>query len=166
MQRWISISLGGLLLWASASWAVSKVGGGILSNDVVGFLSSVPPAYNRFLISPDQDVRMDGPPLISNGALQMRFMVVHLLENEQPQWVGKTDRQEFHDYFLNYGWTQVSHTDPCIEQFEKDNGNAITRVLSWGDGRGVVFTSTSANAPDVTALGDNLKLSPGVCSWK
>jgi hypothetical protein len=166
MARSFPWLFGPLLVWSAAAGAVSKVGGGILSNDVVGFFSAIPTAYERFFIAADQDVRMDARPVINGGTVEARFMLAHLLENEQPHWLGKTDRTEFQLHFQSHGWQWILHSDPCVEQWEKDSGSGITRVLSWGGGRGVLFVSSVANSSDVRLSAKKLQLRSGVCSWK
>lgn len=158
--------LGGLLTAASPSWAVSKVGGGTLSNDDAGFRSKVPPDYERYHILPSQDVRMDASPVIRGNSVQQRFILAYLLANEQPQWVGKTDRTEFRDFYRGFGWRDMGHAESCVEHWVKVSGGMITRLLSWGDGRGAIFTSTPGQEWDLEYMAHSLRLDPGVCSWR
>ncbi len=166
MKRLKLVLMGGLLLWASAAWSVSRVGGGILGNEEVGFIASLSPDYTRYYIAADDDVRMDASPVFNNGRLQSRTIMVFMLKNEQPQWVGRTDRLEFQNHFFGLGWQALRHSDPCVEHFEKINSSTVTRVLSWGDGRGIIVTSAIAQYEDVKAMANSTTLDPGACSWK
>lgn len=161
----LNLIVSGLLLWTPPTWAVSKVGGGTLSNEDVGFYCSIPLGYQTFYVAPDQDVKMDAPHGGRGSFVIPRFLVAHMLENEQPEWVGKTDASEFANHFAAAGWTRVPHVEPCVEQWEKPGTGALTRVLSWGDGRGVIFVGPS-QYNDVRQIADSLRLVPGACSWK
>jgi len=166
MKSFSKLVAGGLLLWASAAMAVSKVGGGTLSNEEVGFLFNIPHGYDRFSISSNQDVRMDGEPVFRAGVLEPRFIMTYLLANEAPH-LATTDRKKFRDMFIAHYWLDQTKLGSCVEHWVKVNGNSVTRILSWGDGRGVILTTLLGNEADVRSAAFSLKLMPGApCSWR
>ncbi len=151
--------------WLTPAWPVSRVGTGTLSNDDIGFQTAKPAHFSSVRIFENGSVRMQAR-MFGHGRVREFFVLFMLLENEQPQWVGRTDRAEFRETFEENGWTRLNHKEPCVEAFKKDSDTAITYILSWGDGRGAIFTAPLEREADVMQMANDLTLFEGVCSWK
>lgn len=161
--------LGGLLLGAASSFAVSRVGGGVLWNPAVGFQSDLPTSLNRYFVASDDSVRGEGTPVFDgrSNALRPQVLFVFMLNNEQPIWGGVDDRQLFIDYYLQKGWTAYPHPDTCVLAFRKITASSVTYVLNWGQGNGIIvntdlFTINQASAKKIV---DTL-VRTGACQWK
>ena len=161
------IVMGALLAWAPLGWPVSRVGTGKVSNEENGFVASIPPGYSNFIVASNQNLSMEGGLYFKGlGSPERRRLMVYLLSNQQPRWVGRFDRAEFAEFFESAGWLRVAHRDPCVEQFEKSSGSGFTRVLSWGGGMGAIVASPEALSDDVKVVADTLEIAGGFCSWK
>lgn len=158
----------GLLTWAAGASAVSKVGGGTLWNPEVGFSTSIAPQFNRFNISSNDNVVARGRPILDGrNNLVPQALYVFMLHNEQPFWVGKTDRAAFADYYLASGWTQIPHRQPCVEIWRKVFPESATWILSWGGGYGILVSTTRV-LPNLEAAEKTVNdlLLTMDCQWK
>ncbi len=163
------ILCGGLIFWAAASHAVSRVGPGTLWNPEIGFTTTTPANLTRYQIANNDNVRGDGNMILDHrtGGLQPQFMFVYMLKNEQPVWVGLTDREQFRQHYLRYGWVEFAHPEACVQALKKDNGQSVSYILSWGLGQGVLISTSTLpqnlRAAQSTVM--DLRLT-GVCGWK
>jgi len=155
--------LGILFISAGAASAVSKVGGGTLSNETIGVMTRYSPSYNQIFIAANQDVQFFDS---NRNSPLPKFIRFHLLENAMPEWIGKADRTEFAGFFSHNGWTSGSHQDPCVEIWVREEAQGINVVTSWGDGKGALIVTPKNNIHDVRFLLLNLTLDPGACAWK
>ncbi len=164
-----SLLLGCLLLGAASSFAVSRVGGGVLWNPDVGFQSALPESLNRYYIGGDDSVRGEGAPVLDSRSSRLEPQVVYvfILANEQPIWSGVEDRQVFIDYFLRRGWTAYAHPDSCVVAFRKETASSVTYALNWGKGQGILVNTNLVpiNQASGKKIVDTL-VRTGPCLWK
>lgn len=160
---------GCLLLGAASSFAVSRVGGGVLWNPDVGFRSALPETLTRYYIAGNNSVRGEGAPVFDSRSsqLQPQVLYVFMLSNEQPVWSGVDDRQIFADYYLRKGWSPYPHADSCVVAFRKESGNSVTYALNWGMGNGILVNTTliAINQASARKIVDTL-VRTGPCLWK
>lgn len=161
--------LGGLLLGAASSFAVSRVGGGVLWNPAVGFQSELPETLTRYYVGTDDSVRGEGAPVFDGRTSSMspQVLYVFMLNNEQPIWGGIDDRQIFIDYYLQKGWSTYPHPDPCVLAFRKITASSVTYVLHWGQGNGIIVNTdlVTINQASAKKIVDTL-VRTGMCLWK
>jgi hypothetical protein len=159
----------GLVVVSLSSGAVSRVGGGTLSNSDMMFSTPVPTKFKATVLSDNGDVRMEGPRSISLGSglpVGRQTIQIFMLSNERPELANVTDRLQIKSVFNSQGWTRMHHPLACVEWFEKDSDNGLTSTLLWGAGHGVIFTG-SMTSDTVQAIGElSRQLVNGDCGWK
>ena len=160
-----------LALWPGPTFAVSRVGGGTLSNDFEGFSLTQPPLFPRSRISADDDVLFLGPPRINlqgAGFLAPETLNVFLLRNFFSDLATTDQRANFRDYFQQRGWTSTALRQDCVEGFTYDSGTTYNVALGWGGGKGVVLggPNTGIVQSAVQSVVASLQLDAGACAWK
>src|SRR4051794_4521088 len=111
MKGLFQFLLGGSLLWTSAALAVSRVGGGTMSNTDIGLKSlNVQAQFQRNpMVYSDDSVRLNGPLLLGGGSSSPtpQMIRIFMLQAEIPEVAGVTDRMQFANILTARGWFQV-----------------------------------------------------------
>lgn len=160
---------GGLLLVSVSAFAVSRVGGGTLSNDQMMFHTPIPQNFAASRIEANGDLLFDGPVRMAGAGdrpVLPQVVDVFMLSNERADLANLTDREQVRKIFLDSGWTRRQHPRQCVDWYEKINGRTMTATLVWGDGRGVIFTGlrTSDVFGAIESMATNLE--EEVCGWR
>jgi len=159
------IILGGLL-WASAAFSASRIGGGILWDD--GFFMSVPTSAVHVETLPNEVVRLRSLTLIGGNSGPPTVplpVIVSLLRDEIPEMAAETNRNQFHQHFEQLEWTHEDHPLPCVELFSKNNDGYLTLIMGWG-GKGVMLRGQAILYETLNEMIQSLQLNEGSCGWK
>lgn len=143
------------------------MGTGKAWNEEIGFETSVPLSFSRYYVLENDNIRFEGRSgMGGNPSSGPAFAMILLLSNEQPDWIGKTDRLEFKLFYELHNWTSEAHPEGCVEMLKKDAGEVVNYILSWGNGRGVLVIGAKSAASEVDKMATDLKLAPGACEWR
>jgi hypothetical protein len=184
MSKAFGLILLGGLLWASATFAVSRVGGGA-SSDVSrvggGTMSNMseglqaldlPALFQQNDVAlANGDVQLPGPMEFggsATGAPIQQLINIYLLQNEFPALDSVNNRDLFDQYFLSRGWTKAISSEPCLEVFQLVSPEGYNMVVGWGNGDGLLLSgpNTSDVGPGIESAVRSIVLAPGVCIWK
>ena len=150
--------------------AVSRVGGGTLSNDENMFSTVRPADFLATVINDNGDVQLTSKAPVLGGfqngfPIQRQNVQVMMLSNVRPDLLTLNDRTAMIDLFASGNWIRRRHPVACVEWFEETHGNALTSTLVWGGGRGVVMTGFSTG-PTAAAVEDmSMQLTTSGCGW-
>ena len=168
-MRTVSLICGGLL-WASASFAVSRVGGGTCSNPDEGFAYTIPLTFSVSSVYSDDSVQLSGFMVFGPLSGQASFEKVnqYLLRPQIPELADVTDRAEVVQYFLRKHWSRVGSADPCLEIYSYESAFGYSVVIGWGAGRGLVLSGPPTDHVKwgIGEIVNSIQLNMGACSWK
>jgi hypothetical protein len=162
-----------VLCWAlvaQPAFAVSRVGGGTLSNPAQGYTMSLPTAFPRSQVFPDDSVLLQ--PMFSVGfpspILSAARINVLLLSTAYPDLSATDDREIVTSYFESRQWQAVQLSHRCLQAFTNQSATGYDVVVSWGGGHGILLAGTKEDSVHRAILQavQSIELDAGACQWK
>ena len=163
----------GLLISISSPFAsavaggIGRVGNSSIGSDELGFVSPIPSQFPVTQILPER-IKITSPFIRnSNGQEQFFVETIHtVFGTESESWT----RKDWEDLLLlntDHLWV-IANDNPCVAGYHWYNREGqIFGLATWGQGKGIVFTSlgTTASFRAIEQMILQLELSNGACAW-
>ena len=153
----------------SLSLAVSRVGGGTMSNGSEGLRSLTLPVKfkKKAQIAMDDSVHLPGPTLLDRSGVIAQSILISILSQEIPELKGVRDRVQFGLYLQKLGWSRVPFNHSCLEVYSQPSPMLDNWIVGWGDGRGVILNGpmTVDVREGIKSAINSIEILPGMCAW-
>jgi hypothetical protein len=156
------------LLASTTASAVSRIGGGKLSNEELGFVAEVPELFPFGEVDRDGNARLEG--LVPAGASRLGRAFIHIWPTalHVPELNSIHAPEEMDRWFKERGWRQRPGLAPCVHMYVSRNESGLTVALMWGAGKGVLISGEYIPSvyKGMNKLISSFVVTPESCSWR